>query len=115
MTNTPDEQGPNFVPAPPLGRAAPTDTPTPERVTLTAAEGEVLRRALTSVSPMSNAPATVERILAAREQALREEIAGQIEAYARSHKVTSDWGNLYNDGVMHGLNVAARIARGGTR
>ena len=57
-----------------------TDTPRPERVTLTDEEREALADALTvptALDPwawIDEVAPTVERILAAREQALREEI-----------------------------------------
>ena len=84
----------------------------PERVTLTDEEREALADALTvptALDPwawIDEVAPTVERILAAREQALREEIAGEIEAYAPRSQ---------GDGVLRGLAYAARIARGGVR
>ena len=56
-----------------------TDTPTPERVTLTAEEAKDLRNAHERDSwagEWNSLPTAIDHILAAREQALRDEIAG---------------------------------------
>lgn len=75
------------------------DTPRPERVTLSAEE----RKALAFADRIA-LPGYVERIVAAREQALREEIAGQIEADCEA-----------DEPPCYGCWNAARIARGETR
>ena len=69
-----------------------TDTPRPERVTLSDEEQSMghpmfldgVEVGLTFIR------ADVERILAAREQALREEIAGQIERKAQHLNAAED-------------------------
>lgn len=55
-------------------------------------------------------------VLAAREQALREEIARDIEEENDSFGVSEDpYGGSYDSGVHEGLTNAARIVRGGAR
>ena len=102
---------------------SPIDRVLPERVTLTAdAELEVLARVIRDagisgvtgdhVGPFDLARADAvlsSDWLAAREQALREEIAGEIEARAVASFDIADAG--FNDGLAR----AARIARGGAR
>ena len=106
------------------------DTPTPERVTLTDKEREALARHLYDVegfhaadSWATETPITRGRyealaeavdgsrwlagVLAAREQALREEIAGEIEAHGARWDHSADW--------RGGVDEAADIARGGAR
>lgn len=82
------------------------DTPRPERVNLTHREHKDLGRALMETDrtkESAHVRKAVERILAAREQALREEIAGEFEA-------------LHNRLVAPLTpTAAARIARGETR
>lgn len=84
-------------------------TPRPERVTLSDEEVEALQGETGNSGHYIKgilAPA-VERILAAREQALREEIAGQIEAHGAWWDHSPDW--------RGGVDEAADIARGTVR
>lgn len=58
----------------------------------------------------------VESIVAAREQALREEIAGEIDTANASFGVSEDpYDREYDLGARQGMAEAARIARGGAR
>lgn len=94
-----------FVPLPnPTPRRDPmsTDTPRPERVTLTDEERELSQQHTPHRWFREDA---VETILAAREQALRDKIAGEIEDLP---DVDGLW-----DLISRGH--AARIARGGAR
>lgn len=113
-----------------------TDIPRPERVTLSAEEHDRIRFAqhdglcpegsdCRSRFPHSHSTtvtatlspsliAEFERILAVREQALREEIAQQIEACTRTLGAT-DPGDPVRAGLIEGYRDAARIARGGAR
>ena len=96
-----------------------TDTPRPERVTLSAEEREALGVALFNATsgdyggefahPLA---VEVERILAAREQALRDEIAGERDAYLDSPALDPAWIAGWHSAVDH---IAARIARGEAR
>lgn len=97
-----------------------TDTPRPERVALTDEErlalGRHLRKRLGEDSAERRYRDTwlqlayaADEWFAAREQALREEIAGQIEGNRIAEQLMGDAD--YNSG----LNLAARIARGETR
>lgn len=97
-----------------------TDAPRPERATLTDEERLHLRRIHRDA--MTVDAATVDWVLdgietwvlardAAREQALREEIAGEIERKSEQLNAAEDYGR----GGRDGLKAAARIARGGTR
>lgn len=85
-----------------------TDSPTPERVTLTDEERALGQQHSPHRWFREDA---VERILAAREQALREEIAGQIEARETFGKGSKD----YAFGFAVARRTFARIARGGAR
>ena len=86
-------------------------TPNPERVTLTAYEhfdvynggNGVVERHLGKCLLVEDAG----RFLAAREQALREEIAEEIEAHGARWDHSADW--------RGGVDEAADIARGSVR
>lgn len=109
------------------------NTPTPERVTLRAEEREALADAASgyvvgsgyyslSLSAMDGREllddhgmaAEFERILAAREQALREEIAGEIDTKYREAQAGPHRGT-YLEGYLDGLDAAESIALGGAR
>lgn len=62
-------------------------------------------------APIEATYTVVETILAAREQALREEIAGEVERKAQHLNAAEDYGR----GGRDGPNAAARIARGDER
>lgn len=81
-------------------------------VTLTHGEHMDLGRALNETDrtkEFAHVRKAVESIVATREQALREEIAGEIEAEAYPFRALSD-----PDGYRATMQ-AARIARGGTQ
>lgn len=96
-----------------------TDTPTPERVTLTHDEHLDLGRALIEAlrtKESAHVREAVETILAAREQALREEIARDLEREAEQRLGGNSAPTVAQQDAADLLRyVARRIARGGAR
>ena len=107
-----------------------TDNPTPERVTLTDEERNALAERIWTASRndegtisyiganfvAASLSSAIGLIIAAREQALREEIAGEVEACGTVTE-DSDAPNApaYRLGYGVAQKRAARIARGGAR